>query len=606
MKKTKLLGKALSVVLTLAIFFSMAIPAFAASGSHDKASFEIVSCEPYANLNNYVKISYKVVMSCADISCLKAATVKVDGKSISYSSFKKDSTGKYVYEGTIYKANTPSNTLTFEASDLHVQMSSGKQTETYKVSDIVNTYPSVYIASIGTGLGLLGNTVVSISAKDNTGLKSIAVNGKVIANASKINGAKTFSTVYDVYYDGIYNVVVTDVDGFKTTVYFQIQDGEIVSQSSGSYPIGGDLSTYIPFYYYFGYSSLSEMMQENPYLYYYYIYSNYGGDISSLYPYYPSLPNLPSVNYPSISLPSFGTDSNSNYLWYIYMNNILGNSDIDSEQLLNYYYYLMLFQNAETDSDSLLNYYYYMMLMQGSNGLDEDQLMSYYYYLMLSQGSSDGSVNSDILSNMLIYKYIYGNAVSFTDGNAIIVSAVGNTHKLTAPAIANSKNAKYQWQKLVGGKWIDIAGATSSEYVLPSIVKGERYRVTISSTFYYSVLTSSVYIAGTTGVTETEPAEPVVPPTTTPDTSDTTFTADDISIRGMSFPIFTLKVGQSVDLIPSCIGYWNVNSSLVSTNSTIGSIRVTGEKAGVGVLTFTGFDGKGNTAVKYVYFQITE
>ena len=572
MRKTNILGKVLCAVLTLAIFFSMAIPAFAATSNHAKASFEIVSCEPYASISNYMKITYRVVMSCNDLTCLRNATVKVDGKSISSGSFQQNSDGKYVYEGVAYKFNTPTNVLTLEVIDLRVQMSSGKQTETVYVKDIVNTYPKVYVSSIGSGLGILGSTVISLSATDNDGIKSISVNGKVIASEVKTEGKKNFSMIYDVYADGLYSIVVTDISGNKTSAYFTVENGEISSQSSGSYPVGGDLSTYIPFYYYFGYSSLSEMIEENPMLYYYYLYQNYDGDISNLYPSlnypswnYPSI-NYPSVNLPSVSLPNFSTDDNMSYIWYLYMNGML-------------------------DSDMF----------------NTDDPMTYYYLMMMLQGNGSDSAVSDYFSNMFLYQYIYGNAISFTDGNKIIVSAVGDTHKLTAPAIANDKNANYQWQKLVAGKWINIVGATAKDYTLDSIVKGERYRVVISGNYYYSVLTSSVYVGGTTGVTVVEPSEPVVPETpTTPVEPSTSFTSDDITIKGLSFPMFALKVGQSVDLIPNCMGYWTINGDVVSANSNWGAINVSGLKAGTAVLTFVGFDGNGNMATKVIYAKVTE
>lgn len=572
MRKTNVLGKVLSVVLTLAIFFSMAIPAFAASSNHAKASFEIVSCEPYASISNYMKITYRVVMSCQDLACLRSATVKVDGKSISSGNFQKNSDGNYVYEGVAYKFNTPTNVLTLEVIDLRVQMSSGKQTETVCVKDIVNTYPKVYVSSIGSGLGILGSTVISLSATDNEGIKSVSVNGKVIASELKTEGKKNFSMIYDVYVDGLYSVVVTDLSGNKTTAYFTVENGEISSQSAGSYPVGGDLSTYIPFYYYFGYSSLSEMLEENPMLYYYYIYQNYEGDVSNLYPYYPSLPSLPSypsvnyptINYPSISLPNFGTEDTNTYLWYLYMNGML-----DSDML---------------DTDDPMTYYYLMMMLQGNENVD-----------------------SDYLSKMIVYKYLYGNAISFTDGNKLIVSKTDNTLKLTAPAIANDKNANYQWQKLIAGQWINIVGATDKDYVLGNETNGARYRVIISGNYYYSVLTSSVYVHGTTGITEEKPADPVVPETpSTPAEPSKEFTSDDITIKGLSFPMFALKVGSSVDLVPNCVGYWVINGDIVSANSNFGAINVSGLKAGTAVLTFVGFDGNGNMATKTIYAQVTE
>jgi hypothetical protein len=212
---------------------------------------------------------------------------------------------------------------------------------------------------------------------------------------------------------------------------------------------------------------------------------------------------------------------------------------------------------------------------------------------------------------MLIYQYLHGNAVSFTNGNKLIVSEVGETHKLTAPAIANDKNAKYQWQKLVGGYWIDINNANSNEYTLPAIVKGERYRVVISCPFYYSVIVSSTYVAGTTGVTApstpSTPSTPTIPSIpSTPSTPDDKFTADDITIKGLATPFFALKIGQTVDLIPSHMGYWTLACDNVTAESKFGAIKVTGAKEGWGLLTFTGFDKNGDMAMKYVYVHVTE
>lgn len=575
MRKTKLFGKVISAVITLAIFLSLAVPAFAAS-THEKASFEITGCESVSGIANYLKISYRVVTSCESIDCLKSSIIKVDGKSLSANSFKKSADGKYVYEGSLYKFNLASAKVTFEAVDLHVSITTGKQEESYAVKDIVNAYPKAYIATIGSGLGLIKSTVVAISAKDDAGIKSIAVNGKVIADSSAINGAKMYNAIYDVYVDGYYSVVVTDTSGYKTNAYFIVKDGAIESQSAGSAPIVGDFGTYKPFYYYFGYSSLEEMIEENPYLYYYYILNNRDENSSNLYPFYPTLPNFPTLpnypsipgyptlpNYPSINFPNLG-EGNNNYLWYLYLNGMLDLENLDT-------------------SDPM--YFYYIMAMLGTD--------------------ENGNLNSENFSNMLIYQYLHGNAVSFTNGNKLIVSEVGETHKLTAPAVTNDKNAKYQWQKLVNGKWVDLNGENSNEYTLPAIVKGERYRVVISCPFYYSTIMSSTYVAGTTGVTA--PSTPSTPSNpSTPTTPSDEFTADDITIQGLKNNVFAIKVGQTVTLMPSHMGYWNISNDLVTSTSNFGAIQITGAKTGFGLISFTGIDSEGNMAIKHIYVQVID
>ncbi len=579
MRKTTILGKGLGLILALAILFSMAVPAFAAPTTHSMADFEIISCEPYAGLSSYLKVSYRIVTNCADFTCLKNATIKVDGQKIPYTSFKLNAEGKFVYEGYTYKIKSDSSTLKFEAVDMKVPTSTGRQVETVRINDIVTCYPRIYISLIGTGLGVFKSSVISLNATDDNGIKSIAVNGQVIASAAKTENQKKFSMVYDVFADGYYSVVVTDIDGNKTTAYFVIEEGEIVEQSSNTFPISGDFSTYIPFYYYFGYSSIAEMIEENPMLYYYYMYHNYDGDLSQLYPFYPSLPSLPtlpsypSVNYPSINFPglnfptinfpNMGNFDKDTYLWYLYLNGMLGNGN-----------------------------------------LTENNDLSLYFLMMLLKGQEDGS-NSELFTNILFYQYLYGNAISFTEGNKIIVSEENGTHKLTAPAIVNNTNAKYQWQKLVAGRWVNVVGGTKESYTLPAIVKGERYRVVISGNYFYSVLTSNVYIAGTTGVTPSVPSTPSTPSVpSVPSTPSDEFTADDITIRGLAYPMFSVKVGEDVTLIPNCIGYWSVDETLLGSASNFGAITLTGLKAGKTVISFTGFDGNGNMATKLIYVEI--
>ena len=553
MSKTTFFKKGLSLIIMLAILFAMSIPAFAASKKHAAADFVVVSCESSVSLKNYVKLTYKIVTHCTDLNCLKNSTIKVDGKAISSSSFKLDAEGQYVYEGVTYKRTT--NSLKIETVDKNVTGS--KQVKNIKIKDIITGYPKLYVSLIGSGLGLLKSSVISLSATDNTGIKSITVNGKELASSSDTENKKLFSMVYDVYLDGLYSVVVTDVDGNMTNAYFTVKDGAIESQSAGSYPICGDFDTYIPFYYYFGYSSMAEMMGENPMLFYYYLYYNYDGDFSELYP---SIPSLPNVN-----IPSYGNISSESYLWYLYLNGMFGN-----------------------DSD-----------------IEEDDF-ALYYVLMLLKSQGDESSN-DMFTNMLIYNHLYGNGFSFTDGNKIIVTEVEGTHKLTSPAIVNDKNASYQWQKLIAGKWIDIPDATASEYTLPAIVKGESYRVVISGKYFYSVLTSSVYIAGITGTTTETPSVPSIPSTpNTPSEPSDEFTADDITIKGLAYPMFSIKVGAKVTLMPNCMGYWIVDETLLSSNTNFGTITVTGVKAGKTVISYTGFDGNGNYATKFIFVEVVE
>lgn len=633
MRKTNIFAKGISVILTLAFLFAMAIPAFAATTEeHDEAKLEIVNFDTYSDIASFYKITYRVVMSC-DKTCLKDAVVKVDGKVISYASFKLDSaTGKYVYEGSAYKYNTSYAKITLNVTDKNSETED--QTLVLKVKDIINTYPKAYVSSIGAGVSVLGNTIISLNAVDNEGIKSIAINGKVIANEAKTGGSKTFSMIHPVY-DGFYYMVVTDIKGNETTAYFTVKNGEITNQSAGSFPIEGDLSTYIPFYYYFGYSSLEEMIEENPMLYYYYILNNKDGNLPGLYPSI-SLPSFgedvdPYILYLYLNgkldmdslIPSFGTDKDS-YLWYLILN---GKLDMDSmipsigADKDSYLWYLYMngiitpdtmLPSFGTDKDSYLWYLYMNGLLDSDIFGGEDE-MSIYYLMMLLRGE-DGNLSSDAISNLLIYKYLSNDAVSFTNGNKIIVTEEGETHKLTAPEIVNDKNAKYQWQKLVNGKWINVLGATDKEYTLPAIVKGERYRVTISCKYYYSVLTSSIYTAGKTGVTILEPSTPsmpTVPPTTpstpsTPTTPSDEFTAEDIVIKGVSFPLIQVKVGQTVDLVPNCMGYWSVDSANATIESTFGLAKLTGVAEGRAVLTFTGFDGNGNMAVKYIFVQIVK
>ncbi len=591
MRKTTILGKGIGLVLALAILFSMAVPAFAAPTTHSKADFQIISCEPYAGISNYLKVAYRIVAYCEDSACLKNATFKVDGQKIPYTSFKVNSDGKFVYEGYTFKFKSDASTLKFEAVDMKVPTSTGRQTETFKINDIVTCYPRIYISLIGTGLGAFNSSVISLNATDDNGIKSISVNGHVVASAAKTEYKTKFSMVYDVFADGYYSVVVTDKDENKTYAYFILEDGEIVEQSMNSLPISGDFSTYIPFYYYFGYSSIAEMIEKNPMLYYYYVYHNYDGDLSQLYPFYPSLPSLPSLpsfpsgnlpsvnfpgmnfpgmnfpgmNFPTVNFPNFGEFDNESYIWYLYLNGILGNGN-----------------------------------------LAENKDLSLYFLMMLLRGQEDGG--SEMITKILLSQFLYGNAISFTNGNKIIVSEENGTHKLTAPAIVNNANAKYQWQKLVAGKWINVVGGTKESYTLPAIVKGERYRVIISGNYFYSVLTSNVYVAGTTGVTPSTPSEPSTPnlPTvpSTPSTPSGDFTADDITIKGLAYPMFSVKVGETVNLIPNCIGYWSLDNALLSANSNFGAITLTGVEAGRTVISFTGFDGNGNMATKFFYVEV--
>ena len=338
-------------------------------------------------------------------------------------------------------------------------------------------------------------------------------------------------------------------------------------------------------------SSISVMLEQNPMLYYYYVYHNYGGDLSQLYPYYPSLPSLPTlptypglnnsgITFPGITFPGLNNSGS--------MFPGLGSTGLGS-----------------MDTETMIWYMYFSGMLGNSNITDNSDL-SLYYLMMILRGQEEGT-NSEWITNIILSQYLYGNAISFTNGNKIIVSEVNGTHKLTAPAIVNNKNAKYQWQKLVAGRWVDVIGATGAEYTLPSIVKGERYRVVISGKYFYAVLTSNVYIAGTTGVTTETPTTPSTPSVpSTPSTPSGDFTADDITIRGMAYPIISVKVGSKVDLIPNYMGYWNIDSAYLSGSSAYGPISVTGVKAGSTVISYTAFDGNGNTATKFIFVEIVE
>lgn len=536
MRKNSMVSRGISTVLVFILMFALAIPAFA---GYDNAKLEIISCEKNAVLANYMTVKYRVTLSCTP-STIGDVYVKVNSKEIPASSFTKNSSNKYVYEGTTTVINTGKMRLYV----IDVNAATGVYEQEIQMQTIVSSYPKLYVSLIGSNLGYYNSSILSICTSDDKGVSSIAVNNSVIASETATENKKSFNCTYNAAATGIYTVTVTDTDGNKTTGTVSLQNGTIVSQSSATLPIDTNLSTYIPFYNYYGYSSLSELYNDNPYLYYYYLNSlssGTSGTTTSMYPYYSGG-----------SFPTTGTSGTSSL-------------------------YSILYQ-----------------LMNGSSSSDNTMLL--YYIMMLRNSDTSGESSDEYLTNYLYYQYIYG-ALSFTDGNTLTVAASGESFKLTAPKILNNSHASYQWQKYVDSSWTNISGATSSEYTLPTpLVNGDKFRVVISNNFYYSQVTSSIYIVGTTPVT----------PVTSTDPDDDEFTEDDIVIMGLAYQWFSVKKGQAFTLTPNYMGFWSFDSSYFSGSSTFGSITLTGLKTGLTTISFTAYDGNGNIATKNFIVQVVD
>jgi len=573
MKKT---AKIISTVLCIVMLLALSVPAFATVYSDDYV-------EPVVNVikgteksyNSYgTEIKYEFIISKENGDF--PGVVRIDGKDLSVKDFKetKDS---YVYTNSF---------ILRRSTNVKFQVICGieefKETYTFKLDA---TAPTVKVTANG-------NNRIDIIAYDNFGLASIDVNGKVLANEKELTSKLTYATPYFVFADGRYLITATDLAGNKTLAVATYADGKFdISETQNV----SNLTYFMN----------SNLFNENPLLYYYLMQNNTTAD-NNQYWYYYQLQQLQNsgdnsllywllMNNPTEEKKTESTDDkkdeavvldNTNIMLYYLLNN---DSLSDKNSQILYY---ILANGNQLDN----NYIWYYLLSDSNEDIDP----TLFYYLISGGNAAIPTATSG--SSYLAYQYYYGEALGYVNGSSITTFTKDGKMTMTAPEVRDSKYVNYQWQKAVNGKWTNVGTNSSTLSVTP--VANEKYRVILSSDFYYRNKTSDTLTVTAAMLEDTKEEE-------TKDDEDKkedekVFSADDIKISGIgALNTIRVKVGQKFPLIANKIGYWLFDTTMFKgTNNSTTILEAT--KAGYTYLAYVGFDSKGNSAIKYILVQIVE
>ena len=106
---------------------------------------------------------------------------------------------------------------------------------------------------------------------------------------------------------------------------------------------------------------------------------------------------------------------------------------------------------------------------------------------------------------------------------------------------------------------------------------------------------------------DTEIPAPTPVPVPEDDDEDPSFTSDDIIFNGVKKTSYYIRVktGEKIILVPNVNGFWTFDTSMF-TGSWNTLAVLTAQKSGTSILVFTGTDGKGHTARRYIVVEVVD
>lgn len=573
--------KTIAFALTLVMIVAFAVPAFAEqlTGTYDAPEVVIIN----GNADGYnfpgAVIEYEITLH-----GLGASIIRVGSKSLSTSDFKKIGSDTYIYRGS-YVLGLTESSLRFYVYDLHQKGSATFEKVVKFMTDPTRPVLSVSGTKYQNGFDAIG--VISIAASDNYGIDRIAVNGRTIADSKTIKDKKIFAINHKVLTVGTYMVSVTDIAGniSVATVTFTADSSTATVDSITSPAYGnlwtGDYTT-----------GLASLYKYNPQLYYYMrLYNKDVIDDSWLFWYL--------LNQNNTATQETVSNLVDNQNWFYFYSFINSNENMTpSEKFL--YYSLFSGKLGELDGS---NYLWYLL-----RGKDIEMNPTLFYYIL--NGGKSPLTDTNISENILAYQYFFGDLLKFVYGSEIRSNTKGGVLTLTAPDVKET-SVNYQWQKYVGDSWQNVGYNTETLSVAPST--GDKYRVILSSEFYYRPVASDILTVTEDMLTDTVTPSPApIPgpapvPGPVPASEDGSFTSDDIIFNGVKKASYFIraKVGERLILVPNVNGYWIYDTS-VFTGSCNTLAVLTPQKAGTSILIFTGTDGHGNTATRSIVVEVVE
>jgi hypothetical protein len=571
--------KTIALVLTVVMVMALAVPAFAdVIGNYALPEIVIIN----GNVDGYnvpgAAIEYELTLHGPN-----ASIIKIGNKSLSISDFKKLDSDTYIYRG-IYPLGLTDSNLRFYVYDLYHQGKAEFEKVLKFKTDPTRPVLSVSGAKLANGFNI---GIISIAASDNYGIDKIAVNGKTIADSSKINGKKIYAINHEVLAVGTYMVVVTDIAGNMSVANITFNADGNITVDSLTAPAGGSIwaGDYT--------TGIASLYKYNPQLYYYMrLYGKENLDDTWLLWYLLNQNNTATET----ALPSILGNPN----WFYFYNNVTGNENMTSaEKFL--YYSLFSGKLGEVDGTSYLWY-----LLRDKN-LEMNPMLFYY----ILNGGKNPIAETNINENFLAYQYFFGDILKFVYGSEISHVTKDGVLTLIAPTV-KEKSVSYHWQKYVNYGWQNTGSDSATLNVTPSA--GDKYRVIVSSDYFYRPVSSDVLtvtddmLADTATVPDPTPAPTPAPvPSPADENNDGSFTSDDIIFNGVKKATYYIRVktGEKLILVPNVNGFWTFDTS-VFTGSCNTLAVLTAQKAGSTVLLFTGTDGKGNTATKSIIVDVVD
>ena len=566
--------KILSFVLTIVMVAALAVPAFAAGHKLPEIVITNETADGYYVAGATIK--YELTLADGD-----ATSIKVGNKSLKISDFKENKDGSFTYKGTYTLGLTDTN-LKFYVYDMdQAEAATFEKTIKLKVDP---TTPIVKASGISTGNAFkLG--IISIIATDNVGLSKIAVNGKTIADKDDFTNKKSYIANYDVPAAGSYVITVTDTAGNVaiTTVKFNA-DGtasseNVTTPTCGNIWNGGYLG------------GLTSIYKENPQLYYYIKMLQNNGDLDDIKDNWVLwyLLNQGNITLPGTNIGSTTTAPSLNTNWYFIYNHLLKDSDMSvaDAQLL----YAIINGNIDIENNGLFWY----LFKNEEFDLDEELL---YYYLTGNNGTLP---NINLSENYLAYQYFFGDMTKDLEITSKTTGTDnGRVLTLTAPETKEAFKVDYTWKAYVNGSWKTVGSNSATLEVEP--VVGDKYKVILSSDYYYADVESDVYT-----VTVDDKLPEYAPPAGEEETNDDedSITSDDITINGVKNNYIRIKVGEKAYLVPNVTGFWTYDTEMF-TGTGANLIVLTAKKAGTSVALFTAINSDGETATKAIVIEVVE
>lgn len=328
----------IGLAITAIMLFALAVAGFAVTP--DNPVFEILN----PTTNDKYAVGYEIQFKLTVKATEAPDTLKVNGTDVAWTAFTQDPNDatKYSYTGTYavpaYQATNPPALSTL----MHFPSESGNRTASVMLTLDTNAPKLLAKATIAKEKFAL----LSLTASDVEGLKSITVNGSPVVTSTSVAGQTAITCTHVIFNDGIYTIVVEDLAGNKTTSYAYKEGSTVTMKLNIMSGVTGNDSAFNTYQYMLLLNKLMGNNFDQDDMYYYFLLSSMNSSATSATP--------ADNNALLLYMLRNNSDDSINDIYYYYLISSMmssSTSPIDNNMILSYLLFNKKTADVEEDND---------------------------------------------------------------------------------------------------------------------------------------------------------------------------------------------------------------------------------------------------------------